>query len=105
MLTTKMRYPKEFKERAVQLSQESGKSVKEVAAELEISSASLSNWRRKAGVASPRKGPEAEELRSLKQKLDALQRENKQLQKEKKLAEMERDILKKATALFARDSR
>jgi len=33
-----------------------------------------------------------------------LERENERLQKEKKIAEMERDILKKATAFFARES-
>ena len=104
MATPTMRYTQEFKDRAVQLSRESGKTVKEVAGELKISTASLCNWRKEAGVGSPRKGPEADELRRMKRELDALQRENKQLEKEKKLAEMERDILKKATALFARDS-
>lgn len=104
MVNTQVRYPEEFKERAVRLSQESDKTIKELAAELGISSASLCNWRKLAGVGTPRKGPEADEMRSLKAKLEKLQRENKRLEKEKNLAVMERDILKKATALFARDS-
>lgn len=105
MVPTKVKYPDEFKERAVRLSQEDGKSVKELAAELGIAPGTLCNWRRAAGVSTPRKGPEAQEIRELKRKLEQVQRENKQLEKEKRLAEVERDILKKATALFARDSK
>ena len=103
-MSLQVRYPEEFKERAVRLSQESGKSVKSIAAELGISSGTLCSWRKQAGVATPRKGPEADEIRALKVKLEKLQRENKRLEKERSLAFMERDILKKAAALFARDS-
>ena len=103
-MTTKVRYPEEFKKRAVRLSQESGTSIKSVATELGISPGTLCNWRKQAGVGTPRKGPKADEMRALKAKLERLQKENKRLEKENKLAVMERDILKKAAALFARDS-
>ncbi|MFA5504044.1 MAG: transposase [Vulcanimicrobiota bacterium] len=105
MVPTKVKYPDDFKKRAVRLSQEEGKSVKELANELGIAPGTLCNWRRAAGVSTPRKGPEADEIRALKSKLEQVQLEKKQLEKEKKLAEIERDILKKATALFARDSK
>ena len=103
MVSQILRYTEEFKERAVELSQQDGRSIKEVAAELGIAPATLCNWRRKMGVSTPRKGPEAEKLREMRQELEELRRRTKQLEKEKKLAEMERDILKKATAFFARD--
>ena len=103
MVSTKVRYSDEFKQRAVQLSEDSGKKMSEVAAELKIAPATLSKWRREAGVAVPRSGPEADELRKLRAELEKLRRQTKQLEKDKKMAEMERDILKKATAFFARD--
>ena len=59
MVPTTLKYPGDFKKRAVRLSQEEGKSVKEVAAELGIAPATLCNWRRAAGVSTPKKGPEA----------------------------------------------
>lgn len=105
MVTTPMRYTEEFKKRAVELSQEAGKSVKEVASDLGVSTASLCNWRHKSGVSTPRSGAEAESLRQLRLELEQARRENRQLEKEKKLAEMERDILKKAAAFFARDQK
>ena len=103
MVTKKVKYSKEFRQRAVQLSVDSKKNMKEVAAELKIAPASLSKWRREAGVAVPRSGPEADELRRMRAEIEKLRKQTTQLEKEKKMAEMERDILKKATAFFARD--
>ena len=103
MVTKKVKYSEEFKQRAVQLSVDSEKKIKDVAAELKIAPATLSKWRREAGVAVPRSGPEADELRRMRAELEKLRKQTKQLEKEKKMAEMERDILKKATAFFARD--
>ena len=88
-------YTKEFKLEAVQLSNQPGMSVAQVARDLGISDKNLYNWRKrysKDGTDSfPGKGrltPQDEELRRLK-------RENATLR-------MERDILKKATAFFAK---
>ena len=104
-MSTKLRYSKEFRERAVRLSIESDQSVSRVAKELDISTGTLCNWRRRAGVSTPRKGPEADEIRELKRQLEEQRRENKRLEKEARLLNAERDILKKAAALFARDSK
>jgi len=97
------RYNDEFRMRAVELSREKG--VEAVAKELEISVASLSRWRAKFGEAPVRRSKNGKlTTREMKNLLDEQQRRIEQLEKEKKIAEMERDILKKATAFFARES-
>lgn len=92
------KYDKEFKIQAVKLLLESGKTVEEVAADLGIYHGNLSRWkreyRRDAEGAFPGMGkmkPEDEELRRLK-------RENEGLRQE-------REILKKALAIFSRPQR
>jgi transposase len=88
-------FDKEFKLSAVKLVLESEKSVESIASDLGVSSNSLFNWKRKfledSKNAFPGKGhlkPEQEELR----------------QKDREIArlKMERDILKKAIAYFAK---
>jgi transposase len=92
------RYPKEFQERAVRLSQEAGKTVEEVASELGISASSLINWRQKLGVSRGRTGEH-----KLRSDIDSLQAQLKLAEKEKKALAMEVEILKKAAAFFARN--
>jgi transposase len=84
------RYKPEFKDEAVKLV-ESGTSVRQAASDLGISEFTLRGWVRRAQPADQekREPTEAEELRRLRA-------ENKRLR-------MERDILKKATAFFAKD--
>ena len=89
-------FDKEFKISAVKLELESGKSVKSIAAELGISENTLFNWKKKyledAKNAFPGKGhlkPEQEELRKKDREIVRLK--------------MERDILKKAIAYFAKE--
>jgi transposase len=88
-------YDREFKLSAVNLILESGNSVESIATELGVSSNTLFNWKRKyledAKNAFPGKGrmkPEDEELRRVKKELLRVT--------------MERDILKKAIAYFAK---
>lgn len=88
-------YDREFKLSAVKLILESGNSVESIATELGVSSNTLFNWKRKyledAKNAFPGKGkikPEDEELRRVKKELLRVT--------------MERDILKKAIAYFAK---
>ena len=90
-------YTPEFKEQAVRLSLMEDCSVDQVARDLGISPGSLVSWRRKAGVAGSRRSG-----RDDRRELDELRRRNQQLEKEKRAVEMERDILKKATAFFAK---
>lgn len=90
------KYSHEFKIEAVRQTYESGKTVSQVARELDINVPLLSKWRDrltpKNGESPPRvsrKGPASE--------LEKLRRENARLKEE-------RDILKKAAAFFAKES-
>ena len=90
-------FTKEFKIEAVRLVLEGGRRISEVSRELGISEALLGRWKKKyeEGKIEPfpgkgRLSPEDEELRQLR-------RENKRLR-------MEHEILKKAAAIFSKDS-
>ena len=88
----------EFKAEVVRLVNAGGKSIAQVAGELDLGESAVREWVKRAGVDAGKhpegQGPlttdEREELRRLR-------RENKRL-------EMEREILKKATAFFAREN-
>jgi transposase len=90
------RFTDEFKQQAVRLVLDEGKSVSAVARELDLSASALANWVKQA-QADRSKGrtglttTEREELVRLRKAL--------------RIAEEERDILKKATAFFAKQSR
>ncbi len=96
------RYTREFKERAVELSTK--KPVQEVADELGVSTSSIVKWRAQLGESPTRATKGSLSTREMKNLLVELQRENEMLKKEKKLAEMEREILKKATVFFAKEN-
>jgi transposase len=89
-------YTKEFKEEAVKLVTEAGLSIPEVARRLSVGKSTIEYWVRKAnaGAVSDRgkKMVTAEEM-----ELNRLRRENAELK-------MEREILKKAAAYFAKES-
>ncbi|MDQ6733773.1 MAG: transposase [Nitrospirota bacterium] len=82
----------EFKQEAVELVRRNGRSANQVATELGVNQTTLSRWKREAEATSltGQGMPAAEELTQLR-------RENERLR-------MERDILKKAAAFFARES-
>ncbi|WP_148217686.1 IS3 family transposase [Acetohalobium arabaticum] len=84
-------YTEEFKKDAVELSNRSDKTVKDVSENLDIPYGTLVRWRReykdKGDLAFPGHG---------KQKLTSEQKEIQRLKKELKDAKTERDILKKA---------
>lgn len=90
---SRQRYTEEFKIEAIKQVTERGHPVSEVAARLGVSAYSLYQWRK-------RYGKPAEE----RQQDDDLQAENRRLKAELKRVSEERDILKKATAYFARES-
>jgi transposase len=87
------RYSEDFKEEAVRLSLNSEKSVEQVAAELGISHKNLFNWRSKYRKRQESPGSEADKQRI------------KQLEKEVKELRLEREILKKAAAIFSQDGK
>jgi transposase len=82
----------EFRREAVRLMRESDRPVKELAAELGVSVTTLRNWKRTVVV--QKSGPGR--VLSLEEQVRQLKRENERLREE-------REILKKATAFFARD--
>jgi transposase len=78
----------------VRLYRESGRSLKAVAEDLGVSLESLRSWVNQAKVdAGEKPGLTTEELEELRR-----------LRKENRTLRMERDLLKKATAYFARES-
>jgi transposase len=83
----------EFRAEAVRMVQQSGDSMSRVARDLGLSQVTLGKWVRHA-TAPPLADGLSEDERA---ELVRLRRENRQLQ-------LERDILKKATAFFARQS-
>ena len=88
------RYPAEFRERAVELAKLREKPVKQLAADLGISDQTLHNWLKQADIdAGRREGLTTEE----RAELVRLRRRNR-------LLEMEIEILKKASAYFAREN-
>ncbi len=93
-------YTAEFKREAVRLSEQAGVSVVQIAQELGVSDYSLYKWRKQAresgGIAFPGNGKVA---------LTAEQQENQRLRQELERVKQERDILKKATMYFAKESR
>ena len=86
----------EFKAEAVRLVRESGKSVPTVARELDLTETALRSWVRQAEVDAGRGAPGALTSEE-REELGRLRRETRTLR-------MERDILKKATAFFAKES-
>lgn len=90
-------YTPEFKETAVRLACRDGVSVEKVAGELGIACWTLRRWMRERTVAdgvSPSTPPGTDA--DLRRRVRLLEEENRQLR-------MERDILKKATAFFAKE--
>lgn len=94
MTSNRRTYTAEFKQEAVRLQASSGKGVYEVESDLGITHGLLNKWKRQqqqqGSVAFPGQGrltPEQEEIRRLKRELA--------------VAQQERDILKKAVAIFS----
>lgn len=86
----------EFKAGAVRLVLEEGKTVAQVARDLDLTASALSNWVRQAR-ADRSKG---------KTGLTTAEREElAQLRKENRLLRMERDFAKKAVAFFAKETK
>jgi transposase len=96
-MKNQQRYTPEFRAEAVKLVSEQGLSQETAAKRLAIPKGTLANWVA-ASKASTR--PSAPGSRSAAE----LAAENARLRKELTEARMERDILKKATAYFARES-
>ena len=91
-------FREEFKREAIKLVNEQGLTIAEASTKLDIASKSLRTWM---------KQEQAGELKASlgADKLSADQRRIRELERELCIAKTERDILKKATAFFARESK
>lgn len=92
MARKRKEYTQEFKEEAVRLALESNQSIIRVARELGIAKATIYNWIRAQEPKEDRNVSKETE----KEELERLRKDNKRLR-------MEQEILKKATAFFARE--
>ena len=90
------RFTDEFKQQAVRLVVDEGKSVGAVARELDLVPSALGQWVKHA---------QADRSKGRSGLTTAEREELVRLRKALRIAEEERDILKKATAFFAKQSR
>ena len=92
------KYTAEFREAAVRQVLDGGRSVPQVARSLEMSAKTLANWVSRARRGQPLlKRPPTRPVDDLQAELARLRQENARLK-------LEREILKKAAAYFARES-
>lgn len=85
-------YTQEFRDTAIRLVRQPGVSCEKVANELGIACWTLRRWMKEADTSPARRQQEGD-----------LQRRVRELEAENRTLRMERDILKKATAFFARE--
>ena len=98
-MTKKIRtYSDEFKAEAVKKIADNNGNISATAKQLGIAMQTLSNWQNKANQGKL-KGTEQYDP-----ELIAVLEENKRLKRQLKVAEEDREILKKATAYFAKNS-
>src|SRR5271155_4441312 len=90
------KFSEEYKAETVRLIQRSGQSIGKLALELGIGETALRRWVEQAEIEAGR-GRAGVLKRSEREELVELRRENQRLR-------MEREILKKATAFFAKES-
>jgi transposase len=92
----KRKFSEEFKADAVQLVRSSGKTVFQVAKELDLTESALAEWVKRANGEPTKRSPKPTPLNP--------QEEIERLREELRKVRMERDFLKKAAAFFAKES-
>jgi len=90
-------FTEEYKAEVVELIRKSGKSIGAIARELDLTETAVRRWVQRAEIDSG-EGPAAALTTAEREELAKLRRRVKTL-------EMEREILKKATAFFAKESK
>ena len=83
----------DFKREAVRLTETSGRTIKQVAGDLGIGLSTLTRWKRKHRDADLLAHPH-----------DDVDKDLARLRRENELLRQERDLLKKATAFFAKET-
>lgn len=110
MRVTQPRYTAEFRRDAVTLLKNGDRSFKQVSEDLGVSVWSLRQWYKDSEVPKKSKKQRTTETaaqlgnESAELKLARLERENQTLRKEVDSLRMDREILKKAAAFFAKES-
>jgi len=89
-------FTREFKADAVRLVTTGGKTIAEVTKQFDLTETCLRDWLKQAAIDAGNGPPEALTTAERAELVD--------LRKRLKRAEMERDILKKATAFFAKEN-
>lgn len=97
-MRTRRKFTQEFKRQAVAMIVDQGLSVSEVARDLDVGVNLLRKWKHQLEAEGDRAFPGNGQLSPEQEELRQLREEVRQLK-------MERDILKKATAFFAKESR
>ena len=82
-----------FRKEAVRILASSGRTIQAVADDLGIGASSLGKWKRQLNLAELMAGPHED-----------VQKELARLRRENELLRVERDLLKKATAFFAKET-
>ena len=95
-MTTRRKFGREFKVEAVRMIDEHGLSVKEVARELDFHPNMLRKWKQQLAAEDQQAFPGIGKLSAEQQELSRLRQENPRLR-------MERDISRRATAIFAKE--
>jgi len=98
MTKTRRQYSREFKREAVELLETSGKSASQLERELGIGKGNLWRWKREFAKNGDDAFPGQGRLTPDQERLRKLERENEVLRQE-------RDILKKAVAIFSHTTR
>lgn len=94
---TRRQFSREFKLEAVKLVKERGVSMAQAARDLDVHENVLRNWVREATVDPQQAFPGQGVMKPEQAELERLRKENAKLR-------MERDLLKKAAAYFAKES-
>jgi len=95
MLKPQRRFTQDFQDEAVRLAETSGRSRREIAQDLGIGLSTLRHWidrRRERQIEQP-----------LQDRQEDVAAELKRLRRENEILRQERDILKRATAFFAKE--
>jgi len=98
MGATRRKHTAEFKISAVRLITERGIGIAQAARDLGVDRSLLTKWKAELSTNGKAAFPGKGRLRPLEEEVARLRRENQTLR-------LERDILKKATAFFAKESR
>ena len=100
------KYTKEFRDSTVQLVMNSDKRVSQISKDLDVNSKTIYNWvreyKKEKNINIPSRG-KTTISGSKKATVESLEEEAKRLRAENKILKQERDILKKATAYFAKE--